>query len=64
VKVCGGIVIVVFILWNPFGWHLAYSPNDFIHHAPMHVCEPEVAPLKAVGELFVVKAELVQQRGV
>ena len=31
---------------------------------PMHIGEPEVAALKAIGEPLVVEAELMQQRGV
>jgi hypothetical protein len=35
-----------------------------LHHFATHIRESEIAALEAVGELFVIKAELVEHRGV
>ena len=40
------------------------SRQQLRHHIPMHVGQAEIAALEAVGELGVVEAEQVQDRGV
>ena len=48
-------------LWKSSGQQ---SRQQIMHHLPVHVGQPEIAAGVAVGELFVVDAEHVQQGGV
>jgi hypothetical protein len=36
--------------------------QQLIHHQPVHVGQPEIAPLKPVGQLCMIKAQQVQDR--
>ena len=40
------------------------SRQQLRHHLAMHVGQPEIAALETVGQLGVIEAEQVQQRGV
>ena len=42
----------------------AGSGEDFMHHVPVDVGEPEVTAGVAVGQLLVVEPEQVQEGGV
>jgi len=37
--------------------------EDLLHHAPMHVSEPELTPLKWEGEPFMIDAEQMEDCG-
>src|SRR3954452_8020312 len=41
----------------------AVLSQHLLNHVPMHVGQPEVAALEAVGELLVIEAEEVEDRG-
>src|SRR6266542_4336017 len=38
--------------------------QDFLHHAPVNIGQPKIPARVAVSELFVVKAEQMQERRV
>ena len=40
------------------------SGEQFLNDVPVHVGQPEVAALEAVGQPLVVEAQQVQERGV
>jgi hypothetical protein len=40
------------------------SRDDLPHHPPMHIREAEIAAGVAVGELFVIEAEEVEDGGI
>ena len=39
------------------------SRDNRLNHFPRHVCQTEVSAVKAIRELFVIKAHEVQNRG-
>src|SRR5262249_30817644 len=39
------------------------SGDDFLDHSPADVCKPELAALKAVGQLLMIDAQKVKDRG-